>query len=159
MNIGIWLAALCGLFVAVLALAIYCVVSCRKMRNRMNRFMEGSDGESLEDAFAELFSGHNELVEQANRSTEDIAVIFDRLRSVYQKCGLVRYDAFSQMGGQMSFALVLLDEDNNGFILNSVHGSEGSYTYSKDVRGGQSSSLSEEEQEALNRALGVMQYD
>ena len=43
------------------------------------------------------------------------------MESAYQKMGLVKYDAFNQMGGQLSFSLALLDENNNGFIINSVH--------------------------------------
>ena len=67
----------------------------------------------------------------------------------------MRYDAFNQMGGQLSYSLVLLDENNNGFIVNSVHSTEGCYSYSKEIRNGDSNiSLSTEEEEALAIAKG-----
>ena len=76
------------------------------------------------------------------------------MECTYQKCGIVKYDAFRQMGGKMSFCLALLDKRNNGFIINSVHSSDGCYTYTKEIRGGNCSiALGEEEEQALNAAI------
>ena len=77
------------------------------------------------------------------------------MESAYQKMGLVKYDAFQQMGGQLSFCLALLDENNNGFIINSVHSTEGCYSYTKEIRHGESDiSLGKEEAEAMAIAIG-----
>ena len=63
--------------------------------------------------------------------------------------------AWKMMGGQLSFSLALLDENNDGFIINSVHSSEGCYSYTKEIKNGTSSiSLGEEEQQALDIAMG-----
>lgn len=51
----------------------------------------------------------------------------------YQKVGIVKYDAFHEMGGDLSFALTMLDENNTGWILNAMHSREGCYTYIKEV--------------------------
>ena len=73
----------------------------------------------------------------------------------YQRMGLIKYDAFSEMGGKLSFSLAMLDVKNNGFIINAMHTREGCYTYIKEIVEGNSIIvLSEEEQEALNRAMG-----
>ena len=75
-----------------------------------------------------------------------------------QKLGLVKYDAFNQMGGQLSFSLALLDENNNGFIINSVHSTEGCYSYTKEIKNGECKiSLGQEEAEALAIAIGEAQ--
>ena len=67
---------------------------------------------------------------------------------------MVKYDAFKQMGGRLSFSLALLDENNNGFILNSVHSSDGCYSYTKEIKnGGCEISLGEEEEQALKIAM------
>ena len=59
------------------------------------------------------------------------------------------------MGGNLSFALALLDYTNTGFVLNSVHSREGCYLYLKDVERGETEVLlGAEEQEALEQALG-----
>ena len=69
--------------------------------------------------------------------------------------GLVKYDAFRQMGGQLSFSLALLDENHNGFIINSVHSTEGCYSYTKEIKNGECKiSLGQEEAEALAIAMG-----
>ena len=69
--------------------------------------------------------------------------------------GLIKYDAFNQMGGQLSFSLALLNENNNGFILNSVHSTEGCYSYTKEIRNGECAvELGKEEAEALAAAMG-----
>ena len=69
--------------------------------------------------------------------------------------GLIKYDAFSQMGGQLSFSLALLDENNNGFIINSVHSTDGCYSYTKEIKNGECAiALGKEEEEALAIAMG-----
>ena len=77
------------------------------------------------------------------------------MQKTYQKMGLVKYDAFHEMGGKLSFSLAMLDEKNNGYIINAMHSREGCYTYIKEIIDGNSVIvLAEEEQEALNQAMG-----
>ena len=81
--------------------------------------------------------------------------MYKNMESTFQKMGLVKYDAFNQMGGQLSFCLVLLDENNSGFIINSVHSTEGCYSYTKEIKLGESSiPLGKEEEEAMAMAMG-----
>jgi hypothetical protein len=75
------------------------------------------------------------------------------MKFTFQKVGLVKYDAFHEMGGKLSFSLALLNEVNDGFVLNAVHSREGCYTYVKEIIGGNSVILlSPEEKEALDMA-------
>ena len=76
------------------------------------------------------------------------------MKYTFQKVGLIKYDAFNEMGGKLSFSLALLNETNDGFIINAMHSREGCYTYIKEVVDGNSIiTLSEEEEEALQMAL------
>ncbi|MDE6675958.1 MAG: DUF4446 family protein, partial [Acetatifactor sp.] len=85
----------------------------------------------------------------------DIRVLYKKMEGAYQKKGLVKYDAFQQMGGQMSFSLALLNENNDGFIINSVHSTDGCYSYAKEIVAGECSiTLGKEEQKALAIAMG-----
>lgn len=69
---------------------------------------------------------------------------------------MVKYDAFNEMGGKLSFSLALLDQKNDGFIINAMHSREGCYTYIKEIIDGNSVIvLAEEEKEALNIAMEV----
>lgn len=76
------------------------------------------------------------------------------MKNVFQKVGLVKYDAFQEMGGKLSFSLALLNEVNDGFIINAMHSREGCYTYIKEIIDGNSViALAEEEKEALDMAM------
>ena len=84
----------------------------------------------------------------------DIIDINRRMRHCFQKIGIVKYDALNQMGGQLSYALALLDEEDNGYIINSVHGNEGCYSYTKVIKNGRSDiELGTEERKALESAI------
>ena len=112
--------------------------------------MLGKDGKSLEQDIIGLIEDNKFFNITLDKHTQDIKQIFKRLETVYQKMGLVRYDAFQHMGGQLSFSLAMLDENDNGFIINSIHSTDGCYTYTKEIRNGDDSvSLSAEETEAL----------
>ena len=67
---------------------------------------------------------------------------------------MVKYDAFHEMGGKLSFSLALLNKENDGFIINAMHSREGCYTYIKEIIQGNSVIvLSDEEKEALDAAM------
>ena len=67
--------------------------------------------------------------------------------------GIVKYNAFFDLSGELSYSLALLDKMDNGFILNSVYSREGSYSYIKEVRAGECDiELSKEEKQALEQA-------
>ena len=153
------------LVVGVLVLAIFILIllimlivqinKSSKLKKRLDKFLLGKEGNSLEEDIARLYEDNQFLKNSTEKNREDIRTLFKRMESVFQKMGLVRYDAFNQMGGQLSYSLVLLDENNNGFIVNSVHSTEGCYSYSKEIRNGDSNiSLSTEEEEALALAKG-----
>ncbi len=72
-----------------------------------------------------------------------------------QKTGIVRFNPFNDLGGNQSFAIALLDDKNNGFVISSLFAKEGNRVYAKAIRNGQSDHLlSGEEKEAINRAIG-----
>jgi hypothetical protein len=75
-----------------------------------------------------------------------------------RRVGLLRYDAFEDVGGRLSFSCALLDERGNGVVLTSINGRQETRVYAKPVSGGASShNLSMEEEEAIRRALGGAQ--
>ncbi len=126
----------------------------RKLREEYEVFMEGKDGKSLEDQFEALFTDISDLKTAARRDRRDIDSLLRNIKSCYQKMGLVKYDAFHEMGGKLSFALCMLDKDDNGYLMNSVHSNNGCYTYTKEIVDGKSAiDLGFEEKEALEQAV------
>ena len=143
-------AVLAVLLLVVLILLIAQSIRLKKLRRRLDAFLLGKDGKSLEQDIIGLIEDNKFFNITLDKHTQDIKQIFKRLETVYQKMGLVRYDAFQHMGGQLSFSLAMLDENDNGFIINSIHSTDGCYTYTKEIRNGDDSvSLSAEETEAL----------
>lgn len=156
--LAIGILVLAVLTVVLLILLIVQISKTNKLKKRLDQFLLGKDGASLEQDILKLYDDNQFLRELEEKDRNDIDTIFKRMQTVYQKMGLVRYDAFNQMGGQLSYSLALLDENDNGFIINSVHSTEGCYSYSKEIRNGDNSiSLSEEEAEALAIAKGKVE--
>lgn len=157
-DLGYLLVGILVLAILVLVLLILLCVQIskvNKLKKRLDQFLLGKDGATLEQDILQLFEDNQFLKNMEEKDRKDINTIFKRMQTMYQKMGLVRYDAFNQMGGQLSYSLALLDENDNGFIINSVHSTEGCYSYSKEIRNGDNSiSLSEEEAEALAIAKG-----
>lgn len=83
-----------------------------------------------------------------------VARLEKNMNRSYQKMGIVKYDAFKEMGGKLSFACAILNDNNDGFVLNSIHSKEGCYNYMKEIIKGESFiPLGEEEAEALEQAI------
>ena len=158
MDSGFLFIGLIVLFVMVIVLMVMVTKQNRQMRQlktRVDKFMGGKSARGLEETIVTLLDDYEMLKENAKDNARDIKTIYKNMRSAYQKMGIVKYDAFQQMGGQLSFCLALLDEDNNGFIINSVHSTEGCYSYTKEIREGESDvPLGKEEEEAMRIALG-----
>ncbi|SFU63514.1 DUF4446 family protein [Butyrivibrio sp. INlla21] len=148
-------------FVLIGALLIMIIVSIvqtsrvKKLEKRYNKFMQGKEAESLEDEIVGLFHDNRLIRTENEKNRKDIQDINKRMQKTFQKIGLEKYDAFNQMGGKLSFALCMLDENDNGYLLNSVHSTDGlNYCYSKEINGGVADvELSEDERAALEKAL------
>ena len=122
--------------------------------------MRGKDGKTLEESILEQFENLDTIKNVVRQNRQDIKEIYRTLENKYQKTGIVKYDAFHEMGGNLSFALTMLDGNNNGWIINAMHSREGCYTYIKEVVNGESYiELAEEEAESLDRAIYQEEYD
>lgn len=145
-------------FVLILVLLVFLIVTrvkFKKLERKYNKFMQGKEAQSLEDEIVGLFHDNRLIRSENEKNRKDIIDINKRMARTFQKIGLEKYDAFNQSGGKLSFALCLLDESDNGFLLNSVHGTDGiNYSYSKEVNAGMADvELSGEEKKALDLAL------
>ena len=152
------------LLLIVVIILLICVFNLSLGLKRLNRkytlFMKGKDGQSLERLFKRKF----DLIEKLVRSTDDNGEEIDKIWKVMDKSlnkyGIVKYDAFEDMGGKLSFVLAMLDKNNTGFLLNAIHSRENCFLYIKEIVNGESYVvLSEEEVEALRQAVnfGILQ--
>lgn len=149
----IFIIVLAIISVILLTLVIILFIKIKNLNKRLTVFMSGKSAISLEDSITILEEDNISLKEHAARSKKEIKNLYKKLENAYQKMGLVKYDAFQQMGGQLSFSLAMLDEHNDGFIINSVHSTEGCYSYTKPIINGECElALGKEEQQALDIA-------
>ena len=145
------------LSLALLIAFIVCVIKMNKLYRRYDLFMRGKDAETLEDTMIEILNQLKEM-NTKDRATKDMMrVLSKQVKDSFQKFGFVKYNAFKGMGGNLSFVLAMLDNNNSGFILDAVHSREGCYMYLKEVEEGATETvLGSEEQEALEQALGYV---
>lgn len=142
------------IIIAAIIVLIVCLNKLSKLNEKYNKFMMGKDGKSLEEAVAKRFAQVDKLLEENKKKTAEISDIFENMRITIQKVGIVKYDAFSEMGGKLSFALAMLNKENSGFVINAMHSREGCYTYVKEIIKGESYiPLGTEEKEALEKAM------
>lgn len=138
-----------SLILAIIALSKYSMLS-----KKYKKFMGGNEAKALESHIMNLIALNEENSDKIEENAEKIKELYGRQRFNFQKIGIIKYDAFQEMGGALSFAIALLDENNSGFIINSVHNIQSSYCYAKEVKNGQCKiNLSNEEGIALERAL------
>lgn len=146
------------LFVIVILQFIWIITiisKCNKLTKRLNKFTSGHDAASFEQVLVKRFSEMKQVVKNEKKQNKEIDMVNDKFLTTFCKIGLVKYDAFKEMSGKLSFSLALLTENHDGIILTSMHSREGCFTYCKEVTNEESYYiLSEEERLALNVAMG-----
>lgn len=148
------LIGLAAVLLILVILTIINIVQMRKLKKRYRIFMSGKDARTLEDILTTRLDQVDSLIASNKKNEQSIQQIFNTMKYTFQKVGLVKYDAFNEMGGKLSFSLALLDQKNDGFIINAMHSREGCYTYIKEIIDGNSIiQLAEEEKEALSMAM------
>lgn len=151
---GILVIALFVLVIVLFILVINANMKYNRLKSSYNSFMKGKDGRTLEESIFERFEELDNLTALTVKNRQAIRKINEDMMSNFQKVGIIKYDAFNEMGGKLSFAITLLDGNNSGYIINSMHSREGCYNYVKEIVKGESYiELSEEEAESLDRAI------
>ena len=138
----------------LLILVIVLMFFVINMNKKYIKFMKQlGKGENLD----EMLKKYLKDVEEIKQDNSEIKAYYTKLDydigSSVQKVGLIRYNAFQNVGSDLSFAIALLDRENNGVVLNGLYGSESSNIYAKPIKNGISTyKLSEEEEEAIKIA-------
>ncbi len=149
-----------GLQIILIIMYIVLYFKYNRLQKSYHTFMRGRNGKNLEKSIFKRFERLEEITELAEENREQIKNIYKKMEGHYQKVGIVKYDAFHEMGGNLSFALTMLDENNNGWIFNAMHSREGCYTYIKEIIKGESYiELAEEERQCLEKAIYQEEYD
>jgi len=156
---GVPIIILFVLVIVLLVMLIILLIRYNQLNVSYQMFMKGRKAESLEEEIGALFDDIGTLKTTTEKCKKDIKKIIENLRETYQRVGIVKYDAFKEMGGKLSFSVALLNDNETGFIINSIHSSEGCYVYTKEIVNGECAiSLGDEEKKALTLALSAEPY-
>lgn len=139
------------LFIAFIAIVVKLSNVQKKYKTFLNKLGNGKDiYEDLDNYMYRV-----ERVEKQNTEViTGLKILQQDLSKCIQKVGIIRYNAFKDTGSDLSFALALLDEENNGVVLNGIYSREMSNIYAKPVEKGVATyTVSEEEKQAIDKAI------
>lgn len=146
------LLVLLGLAMSVLALFLLAVGQGRKLREPRGPIQ-------LDDALRGILEGHARSIQRLEGTARSLGATDRRQEGLIQGAvrhvGLLRYDAFEDVGGRLSFSCALLDDRGDGVVVTSINGRQDTRVYAKPITDGKSQyNLSSEEEEAIRQALG-----
>ena len=142
------------MLVLLFILYVNVTVKYNRLKSNYQTFMRGKDGKSLEGTMKDGFADVEAVLKFTKQNRQDIKELSRRTGNTFHKFGIVKYDAFNEMGGKLSFALAMLNGNDSGWVINAMHSREGCYTYVKEIVKGESYvELAEEEAEALDKAM------
>jgi hypothetical protein len=146
------LAACAVLLLVVVALS----VRVSRIRRAHARLLDGASSDDLLAVVSRQIDATDQLQRRVAAISRDAAQLSQRLSAAVKTVGLTRYDAFPDVGGQLSFSAAFLDEAGDGVVLSIINGRSDSRSYAKAVKGGLSEyQLSDEEQAAIGMAMGA----
>jgi hypothetical protein len=154
-----WLTVLVYASLTVCALLLVAVLTLGLRLARLRRtYAQVLDNVPQGDLLTAV-SRHVQSVKELQRTAEligrEVAQLRQRVSSAVRTVGFTRYDAFPDVGGQLSFSTALLDEAGDGVVLTTINGRTNSRSYAKAIRGGVSSyQLSDDERAAIAMAMG-----
>ena len=162
-DLGVVVLLLIVLIIVMMIMTVSMSLRLSRLNQKYRSFMKGKDAQSLEKLFHQRFKEIDKLNKQNELTKKNLADLKKIQGMTLNKYGIVKYDAFDDVGGKMSFALAMLDKENTGFILNAIHSRDNCFLYLKEIVKGESYiMLSAEEIDALRQAItmnSILLYD
>ncbi len=146
-----------GLSLAVVLLVLFILITqykTNKLAKKYDCLVKGIDKINIEDLLININKEIGSLNRDINLIEDNINGIETKLSFAIKRVGFIRYNAFDDMGSQLSFSIALLDDFKNGFVLSSIYGRENTVSYGKPIKNGTSNiPLSAEELIVIDRAI------
>ncbi|NLX76078.1 MAG: DUF4446 family protein [Clostridiaceae bacterium] len=142
---------------SLLSVIFFLVLNVRlnRMIKKYNHFMQGLGDKDVENLMTSYIDNLEKLKNDVHTGMNNrINELEKKLPECIQYFGMVNYNAFENVGHNMSFSIACLDESKDGFVLTGIYSRENSYVYAKEIKNGiPNKELSDEEREAINKAL------
>jgi len=135
-----------------------CAVNALKLsktKKEYTKFMKKiGNGSNIDQMLKEYIEKVDSVSKENKKILEHLQKIENEKMKCIQKIGIVRYSAFKDVGSDLSFALALLDDNNNGVVLNGIYSADSSNIYAKPIINGESKyTITKEEKQAIEQAL------
>lgn len=155
MKTDIFLLIISGIMIILIIGFIVMLAKFFGLNKRYKEFMKKlGNGKNLEEDLETYMYRVDKVEKQNAEISNQVKNLGNDLSKCIQKVGIVRYNAFKDTGSDLSFALALLDENNDGVVLNGIYSREMSNIYAKPVEKGKSTyTVSEEEAQAIQKAI------
>jgi len=153
--VTIILAGICGILFLWVAFLTY---RQQRMSKRVGEVFNTSKNGDIYEILKKYLNETKEIEEYARKLQVEMAKASRKMERSIQRVGFIRYNPFGKndTGGNQSFSIALLDNENTGFVLTSLHAREGTRVYAKQVQGEKSTNtLTGEEVEAINKASQI----
>lgn len=148
LTIGIFLLLILSL------VALIKISKIKKKNKKIVEIMEFSSEKNIEDSILKVLNTIPEFNIEINRIDKTMMEIKESLSRAYKNIGLVKFNAFDNIGAELSFSMALLDDHLNGIVITSIYGNDKSNMYGKKVENGKAEKhISEEEDEAIKKAI------
>ena len=146
------------IFILNIVLLIWSIISNIRIRNIHNKdkiFMEKlGDGKNIKEDLDNYMRRVSSSEEEIRKLSLYYKELDEKTKNCIQKVGIFRYNAYKDTGSDLSFAVCLLDEKNDGVVFNGIYSREASNIYAKPIEKGRSTyTITEEEKEAISRAI------
>lgn len=152
-DMGLVMLFLILIVIVLIILIMKLQLQVTRLDRKYRMFMRGSDGQSLEKLLQRKLNVMDKIADNEESQTALLNKMKEIQDSTMNKYGIVKYDAFDDVGGKLSFALAMLDKNDTGLVLNAVHSRDNCFLYIKEIVKGESYiMLSEEEIDALREA-------
>lgn len=152
-NIEIIIGMLVAFFVLFI-LYIIAQIRISSIKGKYNELVRGVEDINIEELLIRNGQEIERLREEISTLNKELDNLDTKLTFAVQKVGFIRYNAFADMGSELSFSIAFLDNFLNGFVLTSIYGRENSTCYAKPIKNGKSIyPLSVEEMQAIDRAI------
>lgn len=143
-----------AVILALVVINAFLLLYFYRTNKKIDTLLEKGKIKDFKDILLSHNNKNNDLEEKINKAFLKIKAIENTCETTIQKIGVVRYNPFNKMGGNQSFVIAMLDNQDNGFIISSLFINDGSRVYTKTVKKGKADySLSKEEVEAVNIAI------
>ena len=149
------LAVLGGVIALLFVLVFVLFARLSSIRSLYEKMMQGEEsGQSMEKMLLGHIEETRRVAEENKRICEENARIDALLQTAVTRVGVVRFSAFQDMGSDLSYAVALLDANNNGVVFSSIFAREDSRSYVKPIEGGRSKyTMTKEEEQAVHDAI------